>query len=69
MVRAHAICLLILFNIDADLRLEPGKLTLLHRLTPTSTNQLRLLKMSPQPQSHRHTILLAHIDFGSVTLL
>ena len=69
MVCAHAIYLLTLFNIEAHLRLEPDKLTLLHRLTQTSTNQLRLLKMSPQSQSDRHTILLAHIDFGSVTLL
>lgn len=66
---AHAICLLILSNIEAHLRLEPGKLTSLHRLTQTSADQLRLLKMPPQPQGDRRTSLLAHTDIGSVTLL
>lgn len=66
---AHAICLLIISKIEAHLRLEPGQLTSLHRLTQTSADQLRLLKMPPQPQGDRRTSLLAHTDFGSVTLL
>ena len=66
---AHAICIIILSKIEAHLCLEPGKLTSLHRLTQQSADQLRLLKMPSQPQGDRRTSLLAHTDFGSVTLL
>ena len=66
---SHAICGLILSKIEAHLGLEPGKLTSLHRLTCTSADQLRLLKMPPQPQGDRRTSLLSHTDIGSVTLL
>jgi len=67
--RAHAICLLILSKIEGHLGLETGKLASLHRLEQASADQLRLLKMSPQPEGDRRTSLLAHTDFGSVTLL
>ena len=66
---AHAICLLILSKLEHHLCLEPGKLTSLHRLTQASADQLRLLKMPPQPQGDRRTSLLAHTDSASVTLL
>ncbi len=66
---AHAICIIILSKIEAHLCLEPSKLTSLHRLTQPSADQLRLLKMPRQPQGDRRTSLLAHTDFGSVTLL
>lgn len=67
--RAHAICLLILSKIEGHLGLETGKLASLHRFEQVSADQLRLLKMSPQPEDDRRTSLLAHTDFGSVTLL
>lgn len=66
---AHAICLLIVSKLEDHLRLEPGKLTSLHRLTQTSADQLRLLKMPSQAQGDRRTSLLAPTDIGSVTLL
>lgn len=44
---AHAIYLLILSKLEDHLCLEPGKLISLHRLTQTSADQLRLLKMPP----------------------
>ena len=66
---AHAICLLILSQIEAHLSFQPGKLTSLHRLSQPSADQLRLIKMKPQPQHDRRTSLLAHTDLGSVTLL
>lgn len=66
---AQAICLLILSTFEARLGIEPGKLPSLHRLTQTSADQLRLLKMPPQPQGDRRTSLLAHTDLGSVKLL
>ena len=67
--RSHTICLLILSKIEGHLGLETGKLASLHRLEQASADQLRLLKMSPQPEDDRRTSLLAHTDIGSVTLL
>lgn len=67
--RAHTICLLVLTTLEDHFSLEHGKLTSIHRLDHASADQLRLLKMPPQPEGDRRTSLLAHTDFGSVTLL
>lgn len=58
----------ILSHLDKHLHLAPGTLAALHRLHRSSTDQVRLLKLSPQPESDRRTSL-PHTDFGSVTLL
>ncbi|MCJ1471416.1 hypothetical protein MMC13_000055 [Lambiella insularis] len=66
---SHAICTRILSHLESHLHLPPGKLSSLHRLHHPSADQARLLKMPPQPEGDRRTSLLAHTDFGSVTLL
>lgn len=66
---AHFICILILSHLNKSLHLAPGTLAALHKLHRSSTDQVRLLKMPPQPEGDRRTSLLPHTDFGSVTLL
>lgn len=66
---AHSICMLILSHLDKHLHLAPSTLAALHELHRSSTDQARLLKMSPQPEGDRRTSLLPHTDLGSVTLL
>lgn len=66
---AHSLCMLILSHLDKHLQLAPGTLAALHELQRSSTDQARMLKMSPQPEGDRRTSLLPHTDFGSVTLL
>lgn len=67
--QAHAVCIVILTTLESHLGLEHGKLSSLHRLDQTLADSLRLLKMPPQPEDDRRTSLLAHTDFGTVTLV
>ncbi|PQE32431.1 2OG-Fe(II) oxygenase family protein [Rutstroemia sp. NJR-2017a WRK4] len=66
---AHSVSLCIMSHLETHLKLPEGSLTSLHRLEEPSADQIRLLRMSPQPTADRGTSLLAHTDFGSVTLL
>jgi isopenicillin N synthase-like dioxygenase len=67
--QSHSICLHILSHIETHLHLSAGALTSLHRITALSSDQIRILKMSPQPPNDGRTSLLPHTDFGTFTIL
>lgn len=67
--QSHSICTSILAKLETHLHLPERALTSLHRLSEPSADQLRTLKMAAQPPGDQRTSLLAHTDFGSITLL
>jgi isopenicillin N synthase-like dioxygenase len=67
--RAHTLCLDLLSHFERHLSFAVGTLSSLHRLQAISSDQVRVLKMAPQPHGDERTSLLAHTDFGSITLL
>jgi isopenicillin N synthase-like dioxygenase len=67
--RSHSIGLYILTHLEKHFKFPESALTSVHRLSARSSDQIRLLKMPPQPTTDRGTSLLAHTDFGSITLL
>ncbi|KAF2398036.1 Clavaminate synthase-like protein [Trichodelitschia bisporula] len=66
---AHSLTLLVLDILNMKLQLPPGTLTTLHALDKPSGDQVRMIKAPPQPPQDQRTVLGAHTDFGSVTVL
>jgi isopenicillin N synthase-like dioxygenase len=69
MEQAHSITELVCSHLDAQLRLEPGKLASLQPLGVPSGTALRMLRYLPQPEGDQRTSLLGHTDIGSLTIL
>ena len=67
--RSHAICMLMLSYLNIHLGLPAGTLASIHDLHQPSGDQACMLKMPPQPEGDRRTSLLAHTDFGSISMV
>jgi isopenicillin N synthase-like dioxygenase len=72
MIKSHEIVLVILRILSENLGLDSQTLPSLHRLMQPSGDQLRLTKSTMYPiekQSSPDVALVAHTDFGSITIL
>jgi isopenicillin N synthase-like dioxygenase len=72
MIKSHEIVLVLLRILSVNLGLDSQTLPDLHRLMQPSGDQLRLTKSTMHPiqnQSSPDVALVAHTDFGSITIL
>lgn len=68
-ISVHSLAMHLLGHLDLHLDLKPGTLASLHRLHKPAGDILRFIKYPPQPPDDRRTSLVAHTDFGSLTVL
>ena len=67
--RCHSLSMLILERLEITLRLSPGTLRKRHRIDQPSQDQTRQIRYTPQEDGDRRTSLVAHTDYGSITIL
>lgn len=73
MIKSHEMVSVILEILSTNLGLNSNVLPNLHRLTASSGDQIRLTKTTMHPSEKQHSpdvsLLGAHTDFGSITIL